>query len=131
MATSDSVMDMIGDGAQLKTIPAFLSIAYAVASLFAFGGLASLELTWISYTLTQSHAVILSLGVYALAFASSETNRFDSYSSGQQVLIVAGPAIMLAQRFLPSVGDYITTNSPAAGIVAFVVAFLGWAVMVR
>jgi hypothetical protein len=131
MATRNGLGDLVSDYGQLRTVPAFLSIAFAVASLFAFGGIASVELVWLNYTLTQNHAVLLSLAVYAVAFMSSETNRFENYTSGEQAMILAGPGIMLAQKFLPAVQDFISTNQPSAGVFAFVVAFLGWAVMVR
>lgn len=131
MATGNRMSGMLSDYSQLRSVPALLSIAFAVASMFAFGGLSEVHVVWLDYTLTQNHAVLLSLVVYVVAFASSETNRFEYYSRGEQALLLSGPAIMLAQKFLPELSSWITSNQPLSGVGAFLIAFVGWVVMVR
>lgn len=119
------------DYANLRTIPAFLGIFFALASLYQFGGIATVELTWLSYTLTTQHAMLASLGTYAVAFASSETKSFEHYENWERGMIAAGPVLIVGHQYVPFVTDAIANNSPAGGILAFVVALGSWGVAIR
>jgi hypothetical protein len=124
---------LVKDYANIRTVPAFLSIAYALASLYQFGGIASVELVWLSnYTLTAEHAVITSMGTFVVALASSETKSFEMYETWEQAAIALGPAVIL--------GDYLTTEvtdllmglgDPLGMQIAFVATLASWTVAVR
>lgn len=81
MAYSGAPSDLVSDYANLRTVPAILGIAFALASLYQFGGVATLEFTWRSYTLQSGHAMLVSLGTMVVAFALSETKSFDYYET--------------------------------------------------
>lgn len=47
MATrSSSMSNLVDDYMHLRTVPAILSIVFALASLYQFGGIAEVHLTW-------------------------------------------------------------------------------------
>lgn len=76
------------DYATLKTIPALLSVGFVAAGLYAFGGIAAVELTWFGgYTLTAEHATLGSMAILAVAFMSSETRRFENDEMWEQIMV--------------------------------------------
>lgn len=124
---------MLGDYATLKTLPAILSVAFVVASLYQFGGIAQVELVWLSnYVLTQEHAVLASMAVYVAAFASSETKRFEAYEDWEKVAIALGPVVILGDQYVTEVHDFfINLGDPLGLQIAFLVTLVSWAVAVR
>lgn len=128
---SNTPSGLMDDYMNLRTIPALLGIVFALASLYQFGGIATVELTWISYTLTTQHAMLVSLGTYVAAFASSETKDFQYYEDWEKVLIAGGPALILGHQYVQFVNDAIANNSPTAQILAFVIALTSWGVATR
>ncbi|AFD04015.1 VP4 [Halorubrum pleomorphic virus 6] len=133
MASSyrNSMGNVIEDYTQLNTIPALLSVLFVVAGLYQFGGISDVTLTWLNYTLTTQHATFASLGVYVVAFASSETKDFRYYEQWEQVLIVSGPLLILGYQFVPQIADLVNTTSNLGPIVAFLVTIAAWGVAVR
>ena len=122
---------LVSDYAQLRTIPALLSVLFAVCSAYQFGGLSQPTLIWLDYTLTQGHAMLLGIGIFAVAFASSETKQFANYRPGEKVIIVAGFVLMFGQQHIGFIADTLANNQPAGGIVAFLITMLAWGVAVR
>ncbi|AXG11704.1 hypothetical protein [Haloplanus rubicundus] len=128
-----SPSELVSNYANIRTIPAMLSVVFAVASLYQFGGIATVELVWLSnYTLTTEHAAIASLATYVVALLSSETKSFEYYETWEQLMIGLGFAVIL--------GDYLTTEvtdllmqlgDPLGYQIAFVVTILAWTVTVR
>jgi hypothetical protein len=131
MASRNSVSNLASDYANLRTIPAILGIVFGLASLYQFGGIATVELVWLNYTLGTQHAMLISLGTYAIAFASSETKSLEYYEDWEKVLIAAGPALIVGQQYVGFIGDMIANNGTAGGVVAFVIALVSWGVAVR
>jgi len=121
---------LLGDYAQLRSIPALLSVAFTLSSLYEFGGLAGLELTWLNYTLTANHAMLLSLGSFVVAFASSETKQFANYEQWQQILIGAGPALIILHHTIPYVGN-LTAENPAMGMFFYLISLTSWGVAIK
>ena len=133
MASSyqNSMSNVVEDYTQLNTIPALLSVAFVVAGLYQFGGISDVTLTWIDYTLTAQHATFASLGVYVVAFASSETKEFRNYEDWERVLIAAGPLLIVGYQYVPQIADIVNTSSNLGPIVAFLVTVAAWGVAVR
>lgn len=131
MAYSNSMGGILGDYKNLRTVPALFSIVFALASLYQFGGIATVEIVWVNYTLTAQHAMYASLGAYAIAFASSETKEFRNYRDWEQAAIAAGPVVILAHGFVPQVTDMVANNQPLLGVTAFLAVLVSWGVAVR
>ncbi|WP_336135559.1 hypothetical protein [Natronomonas amylolytica] len=132
MASARASLDStLRDYAQLNTVPALLSIVFAVASLYAFGGVSEIHLEWFNYTLTAEHSTIFSLAVLAVAFASSETREFQNYERWEQIMIALAPVLIVGNQYTNFVSDFIATNAPAAGIAAFLITVASWGVAVR
>ncbi|MDB9250038.1 hypothetical protein PN419_13695 [Halorubrum ezzemoulense] len=133
MASSyqNSMSNVVEDYTQLNTIPALLSVAFVMAGLYQFGGISDVTLTWINYTLTAQHATFASLGVYVVAFASSETKEFRYYEDWEQAMIAAGPLLIVGYQYVPQVADIVNTSSNLGPIVAFLVTVGAWGVAVR
>lgn len=119
------------DYSNLRTLPAVLGIAFAVTSLYQFGGISVVHLAWADYTLTPEAATIGSLGIYLLAFASSETKQLENYEGWEMVFIGAAPVLIVAHQYTNYVADLVANNDPAAGIVCFGITMLAWGVAVR
>ncbi|MFY4815488.1 hypothetical protein ACOJIV_22735 [Haloarcula sp. AONF1] len=122
---------VLSDYTHLRTIPALASVVFVVAGLYQFGGISSVDLTWLNYTLTTEHATLVSLGVLVLAFMSSETKDFASYDGTERMLIAAAPVIILGYQYVPFVTDLINTTSNLGPMVAFLLTLVSWAVAVR
>jgi len=122
----------LDDLANIRTVPAAVSGAFLLLSLYAYGGVSSVELVWVGYTLEAGHALIGSLVVYLIAFMSSESNDFESYDQEEQALIVAGPASMLGWEYVPMFHDAVASlGDPLGQQVLFALSIVSWAVIVR
>jgi hypothetical protein len=116
----------------LRTIPVMLSVVFAVASLYQFGGITTVDLTWLSYTLTTEHAVFASLGTYAIAFASSETKQMENYEDWEMVVIAAGPVVMIGEQYVTEIHDLLLNIGDPLGMqIAFLLTIASWTVAVR
>lgn len=129
MASNARMGDFLGDYAYMRTVPASLSLAFILASLYQFGGIPAVELVWIGYTLTTEHAVIVSLGAFVFAFASSETTDFERYDGWEQLTIALGPALIIGQQYVTQVDEFLLSlGDPLGYQVAFSVTIGSWAV---
>lgn len=131
MTATRAVSRKFDDYTQLRTLPAMLSVAFVLASLYQMGGLGTLELVWLDYTLTTSHAVLISAGSFVVAFASSETRSFEHYDDWEQAVIAAGPAVILGEQYVPFVADQLSNLGEPGYMVAFLVTVASWGVAVR
>ena len=132
MAHNRSMNSMMNDYLNLRTLPAAIGIVFAVSSLYLFGAISGLTFGWgVEYQITDSHALWVSLGAYLLAFASSETRSFDHYERPEQAIIFAGPALMLASQHWTWLVDTMAANSPHFAIVAFLISFASYGVLVQ
>lgn len=130
---SGELSKKFGDYATLRTLPAFMSVIFAAASLYQFGGVSSLEITWFGgYVLNTSDAVLLSLGIYAIAFASSETKQMENYENWEMALVAASPAVILGYEYVTEVTDFFNSiGDPLGAQVAFLITIVGWGVAVQ
>ena len=131
MAHSNGVSGMMSDYTHLRTLPALLSVVFVLAGLYQFGGIAEVHISWVDYTLSTQHATIASLGVFLLAFASSETKSFDHYEQSEQVAIALGPLIILGFQYSDTVHNLVQTESMWGPVIAFLITVVSWAVAVR
>lgn len=126
-----SASGLANDYANLRTIPALLGIVFAMSSLYQFGGIATLEFTWFSYTMTAEHATFISLAAYGLAFASSETKQIENYQTWEKLLIGSGPVLIMGYQFTEIVASFVNTSGNFGGIAAFLLVVASWGVAVR
>lgn len=126
-----SASGLMDDYTQLRTLPAMLSVAFVLASLYQFGGIAAIELTWLDYALTPQHAVLVSMGSFVVAFASSEAKSFEAYRDWEQAVIAAGPALILGYEYVGFVSTTLNDFGEMALIAAFFVTVASWGVAVR
>ncbi|QGA81099.1 putative membrane protein [Halomicrobium sp. LC1Hm] len=123
---------MASDYMNIRSLPAMLSVGFILASLYQFGGIGTVELVWFNYTLTGEHAIMVSLGAFAAAFASSETKRFEDYETWEQVAIAAGPGVILGQQYVTEVNDFLVSLGDPVGMqLAFVATVVSWGVAVQ
>lgn len=123
---------MVSDYMNVRSLPAMLSVAFVAASLYQFGGITTVQLPWLSYTLTTQHSLLVSLGAFAAAFASSETKSFEYYEDWEKVAIVAGPAVILGNEFFQPVNDFlISLGDPLGMQLAFIATVVSWGVAVQ
>lgn len=122
---------LVDDYMQLRTVPALIGIVFAISSLYQFGGIANVSLEWINYTLTTQDSMLISLGAYAVAFASSETKQFQHYEDWEKGMIAAAPVLIVGHEYLTFVSDFVTNNSPTGGALLFILCMAAWGVAVR
>ena len=122
---------LVGDYMELRTVPALIGIIFAVSSLYQFGGIANVELSWLDYTLTTFDSMLISLGAYAVAFASSETKDFRYYEDWEKGAIAAAPVLIVAYEYTDFVSDFVANNEPIGGVAMFLVCMAAWGVAVR
>jgi len=127
---SRTMTGVVSDYSRLRTVPAMLSIVFALASLYQFGGISQVNLTWLDYTLSAQHAMLVSLGTLVVAFASSETKQFDSYEDWEMAVIAAGPLLIVTYQYIPEITDLVN-GSDITQAVAFMVSIAAWGVAVR
>jgi len=122
----------IDDLTNIRTVPAAVSGAFLLLSLYAYGGVNSVELVWVGYTLEAGHALLGSLLVYLVAFMSSESNDFEDYEQTEQGLIAAGPLSMLGWEYVPQFHDAVASiGDPLAQQALFALSVVSWVVIVR
>ena len=131
MAYNNSVSGALEDYTHLRTLPALLSVVFVMAGLYQFGGISEVHITWLDYTLTTGHAMLIAIGAYAIAFASSETKDFDSYENWEMALILAGPVMIVGNEHVGFITDLIATEGNTGPIVAFMITVVAWGVAVR
>ncbi|MXR41011.1 hypothetical protein GRX01_06605 [Halobaculum sp. WSA2] len=132
MAYSNRMSSVLGDYANIRTIPAYLSAAYLLAGLYQFGGIATVELSWLSYTLGAEHAVLVSMGAFVIAFAGSSTRQFENYEPWEQAAIAIGPVVILGEHLTAEATDFlIGLGDPLGMQLAFLATVVSWAVAVR
>lgn len=123
---------MVNDYANMRSIPAMLSVAFIAASLYQFGGITEIHLDWLDYTLTTQHSLLVSLGAFAAAFASSETKSFEYYTQPEQLLIALGPVVILGNEYVTEVNDALLSIGDPLGLqLAFVATLVSWGVAVQ
>lgn len=131
-SASGTVTGVAEDYAQLRTIPAIIGMVFGAFTIFQFGGIDPIHVNWfVDYTMTQDHAFLGSLAVYALAFMSSETRRFENYRRWEQVMIASGPAVMLAYQYMVEAQDFVANNPDWGGVLFAAIALISWGVAVR
>jgi hypothetical protein len=132
MAHSSRYSSLLGDYANIRTLPAGLSVAFLIASLYQFGGMSDITITWLDYTLQSGHTVLISLAAFAVAFASSETKQFENYEDWEKVAIAAGPVAIAGYQYVPAIEDLIMSLGDPLGLqVAFGITVLSWGVAVQ
>jgi len=132
MSYQNRASDMVSDYMNIRSLPAMLSVAFVAASLYQFGGITTVELPWLSYTLTTQHSLLISLGAFAAAFASSDTKQFEYYEDWEKIAIALGPAVILGNEYLPAVNDFLTSLGDPLGMqLAFVATVVSWGVAVQ
>jgi hypothetical protein len=124
-------LERVQDYTQLRTLPALLSVAFVLSSLYSFGGISQFSLDWVGYEIQKSDATHVSLIVLLVAFASSETRDYTEYQLWEQVAIAASPVIIMTHQYLTTVEQFINSNQPEAGLIAFGITLFSWGVAVR
>ncbi len=123
---------LLSDYAQLRTLPSLTIALLVVFSAYLYGAITPITLQWgLDYEITTQGALIGSLVIYVVAFASSETKSLEHYENWEMALISSGPGIMLAYQYIDYVADQFAAYDPTLYIVAFVFSLISWGVMVR
>lgn len=128
---SRSLGSKLRDYKELRTLPAMLSVAFVAMSAYQFGAVSTIEIAWFGgYSLTTNHAILGSLGVYALAFASSETRRLENYENWEMAAIASGPVVMIVQQYLPDLWSELLSmvGDPLMSQIAFLLTVVSWGV---
>lgn len=128
---NSSPSELMNDYANLRTLPALLGLLFALASVYQFGGIETVYSPWIDYTLTAEHATFISLGSYAIAFASSETRELQNYRTWEKVLIGAGPPVVIAHQYWTPFADAIANAGTLGQVIAALLVMVSWGVVVR
>lgn len=132
MSYQNRASGLVNDYMTLRSIPAMLSVAFIGASLYQFGGISTIDLSWLNYTLTAEHSVMVSLGAFVVAFMSSETKQFQNYEDWEKVAIAVGPLVILGDYLTVEVSDMIMQLGDPLGFqLAFLATIVSWAVAVR
>ncbi|AKH97354.1 hypothetical protein [Halanaeroarchaeum sulfurireducens] len=132
MGATPKMSAALSDYTNFRTLPALLSVAFVIASLYQFGGISQVSLPWFEYTLTTDHAILLSLLAFVIAFASSETRAFEHYQDWEQVVIVLGPALIIGFQYVGVITDLVRGFGDPLGLqLAFVATVVSWSVAVR
>lgn len=128
MATNTK--SVLSDYTQLNTIPALSGVLFAVASAVQFLG-ASISLATPQYTFDPAHALLTSLVVLVVAFASSDTKDWRRYETYEQGIVAVAVVTMVGSEYITEISDLIANNSPTAGILAFMISMAAWGVLAR
>lgn len=128
MAYSNS---LLSDYANLRTLPALTSAALIALSAQLYQAIPQLTLNWFNFTVSNQGALLGSLLIYVIAFASSETKSLEYYENWEMALISSGPGLMLLYQYIPYVQDQFAANSPTFSMIAFAFSVVSWGVMVK
>lgn len=120
----------ISDYTQLNTAPALSGIAFAVAAAVQFLD-TTITIGLFDYTFDPAHAMVVSLIVLVIAFASSDTNDWRQYESWEQGLVAVAVFVMVGAEYLVEVSDALANNEPHMGLGAFLVSMAAWGVLSR
>ncbi|QIO21347.1 hypothetical protein [Haloarcula sp. JP-L23] len=132
MSYQSKASGMMNDYLNVRKVPMVLSGAFLAASLYQFGGIGTITLEWLSYTLTADHAIMVSLGAWIVAFASSETKQFQYYDGLEKVAIALGPLVILGDYFTVEVTDLLLQIGDPLGMqIAFFVTVVSWGAAVK
>lgn len=133
MSYSNMANGVMDDYLNAKNVPMILSGAFLFASLYQFGGVGTITFNWLSnYSLTADHAIMVSLGAWVFAFASSETKQFQYYDTWEKIAIALGPAVILGDYLTVEVTDLLLQLGDPLGMqLAFVASVVSWGVAVR
>jgi len=127
--------DVDADRQPPMTVPLryfLVGFAFLLAGLYQFGGIATVELSWLSYTLGSEHAVMVSMAAFVVAFAGSSTRQFENYETWEQIAIAVGPVVILGDYLTTEVTDFlIGLGDPLGMQLAFLATVVSWAVAVR
>ena len=124
------------DYANLRSLPAILSVLFLGASLYQFGGISAITLTWLGgtggYSLTAEHSVMVSMATLLVAFMSSQTKSYEHYEVWEMLLIAAGPLVIVGDYLTVEVTDVIVAiGDPLGYQVAFFLTVLSWGAAIR
>ncbi|RKS82189.1 hypothetical protein BDK61_1489 [Haloarcula quadrata] len=120
-----SVLDLpesvsINDAAGFPLAAVGAVVATGIGSVSLFGNdLASAVSTDVGVSL----AAVLYLISFAVAWITNDRSLDDYSTRGddtdpERLLVLGGPALMLAHEFIPAVGDFVTSNTYVATFVA-------------
>ena len=130
MATS-SLNNRLRSYSQLNTIPAVLGILFAISAGVQFLGAQISIAVPMTYSFDPAHAMLVSLGVLVLAFASSETKDWRYYDAWEQVTVGLAVVVMVGQEYITEISEFIASNDPVTGVAAFVLSMAAWGVLAR
>lgn len=145
MALARKVRRRARDYKSLRTIPASVSIAFIIASVYQFGGMTETTLTWIGVTLSSAMVMPVSLVAILIALSSSETDAIGDYSGPEQGLIASMFVVLFGWQLtppdwwaahLPVLGQFVhdtllSIGDPTAGVLSFLITVVGWFVLVN
>lgn len=137
MGSSNSIQNTLSstvdDYANLRSLPAIISAIFVAMSLYQFGGISGIELTWFGgYTLTSQHAALGGMVIYAIAFMSSETKSFDHYDDWEKVALGIVPVLTIGYQYVDAVPNFLAAiGDPLGSQLAFAACLFGWFVAVR
>lgn len=126
-----SMTGIIDDYSNLRAVPALLGMLFGLFGLYQFGAFSTLELAWFNYTIQTNHVMLGSLGIFALAFMSSETKSFERYDDWEQGLIAASPVLIVTYEHVQFVTDLVNNTEPWTQILAFLITVAGYGVAMR
>lgn len=136
----------INEYSQLKSIPAFVSLAFVAASLYQFGAITTLQFGWgLDVAFDPAWSLPVSGAAALIALASSETRSFEYYSDVEIGTMVSGALVVLGYNLTPpqwfidnagafgqSIADVLLgIGDPIASMLAFGTATTAWVVLVR
>lgn len=134
MSYQNKMNGMMGDYLNARQIPMLLSGAFLIASAYQFGFFGNdIILAWFgNYTLTADHSIMVSLGAWVFAFASSETKELQYYEDWEKVAIALGPTVILGEYLFTGMTDFLLSLGDPLGMqLAFLAATVSWGVAVR
>jgi hypothetical protein len=74
----------------------------------------------------------MSIGVFLVAFASSETKQLDHYEDWEKIAIASGPVVILGQHYVGVIDDLLLSlGDPLGYQLAFLLSMISWGVAVR
>ena len=127
MATSST--SFLDDYTQLNTLPAVTGVLFAVASSVQFLG-AQISLATPSYTFDPAHAMLVSVLMLVLAFASSETKDWRHYDPMEQGVVGAAAIAIVGGEYVTEINDLVMTST-ATQVGAFALSMVAWGVLSR